>query len=80
MLSFLHIALSFPMKMHRSHEASTPQSYPCLIPQTHELPRCPICNKEVPLEVAKTDEDGHAIHEACYVLKLHLWEATKSEH
>jgi hypothetical protein len=68
------------VKMHRSYDASTSQSYPCLIPQTQQLPRCPICNKAVALETANTDEDGHAIHEECYILKLHLWEATKSEH
>jgi hypothetical protein len=27
---------------------------------------CPICDKPVKLETAKTDEDGHVIHEECY--------------
>jgi hypothetical protein len=34
------------------------------------LPTCPICNSLVPLETAKTDEYGVAIHEECYVLKV----------
>ena len=39
---------------------------PCLT----SLPLCPICNAPVPLETAKTDEEGTAIHEECYVLKV----------
>jgi hypothetical protein len=34
------------------------------------LPICAICSAAVPLETAKTDEDGAAIHEQCYVLKM----------
>lgn len=34
------------------------------------VPFCPICDKPVPLESAKTDEDGKAIHEDCYVSAL----------
>jgi hypothetical protein len=33
-------------------------------------PICSICHKPVPLNDAKTDEDGSAIHEACYLVKL----------
>ena len=33
-------------------------------------PICSICNKPVSLNSAKTDEDGTAIHEACYLVKL----------
>ena len=36
---------------------------------------CWLCNKEIPLEIAKTDEYGQAIHEDCYLLRLHLKEA-----
>jgi hypothetical protein len=43
---------------------------PVLIPQKPALPACPICNKEVLLETAKTDENGHALHEECYLLRL----------
>jgi hypothetical protein len=37
---------------------------------SNPLPICAICNAAVPLETAKTDEDGAAIHEPCYVLKM----------
>lgn len=35
-----------------------------------QTPICPICRKTVPLNIAKTDEDGNAIHEDCYLVKL----------
>ena len=37
-----------------------------------EFPVCPICNRHVVLETAKADEDGLAMHEECYLLKLRL--------
>jgi hypothetical protein len=42
------------------------------IPKRPTLPACPICNKEVQLETAKTDEVGRALHEECYLLRLNL--------
>jgi hypothetical protein len=33
-------------------------------------PLCSVCNKPVSLDNAKTDEDGAAIHEACYLVKI----------
>ena len=30
-------------------------------------PRCSICARGVTLELSKTDEQGRAVHEACYV-------------
>jgi hypothetical protein len=36
-----------------------------------KLPICPICNERVELESSKTDEYGKAIHEECYLIKLH---------
>lgn len=36
------------------------------------VPACAICNKPVPLEIAKADEDGQSVHEQCYVLRLQL--------
>ncbi|HLZ41137.1 MAG TPA: hypothetical protein VKQ11_09255 [Candidatus Sulfotelmatobacter sp.] len=33
-------------------------------------PFCLICNQPVPLETAKTNEDGHAVHEQCYLDKI----------
>ena len=37
-----------------------------------QTPLCLICNAPVPLETAKTDERGNAIHEECYLLKVRL--------
>ena len=37
-----------------------------------QSPVCPICQTPVPLEIAKTDEDGVAIHEQCYLFKVKL--------
>ena len=37
-----------------------------------KLPLCPICNTPVALESAKTDENGKATHEDCYLLKIGL--------
>jgi len=31
---------------------------------------CRICGKPTPLEAAKTDADGKAIHEECYALEV----------
>jgi hypothetical protein len=36
----------------------------------HKQLLCPICNKPVKLETAKSDEGGKAIHEECYLSKL----------
>jgi hypothetical protein len=33
---------------------------------------CSICGRLVPLEIAKVDEFGSAIHEECYALKMQL--------
>jgi hypothetical protein len=38
--------------------------------------RCSICDLLVPLELAKSDEYGRAIHEECYALKMQLKSAT----
>jgi anti-sigma regulatory factor (Ser/Thr protein kinase) len=44
------------------------------VPSIHrgkqQLPACCICNSPVPLETCKTDENGQAVHEECYVLKV----------
>ena len=34
------------------------------------LPLCSLCNEPVELETSKTDENGNAIHEECYVVKV----------
>ena len=41
---------------------------------------CRICGKPVSVETAKTDGDGKAIHEECYVLKVKLENATDDAH
>jgi hypothetical protein len=33
-------------------------------------PLCPICNKPIALETSKTDENGRAVHEDCYIKRL----------
>jgi hypothetical protein len=34
------------------------------------FPLCSLCNEPVDLRTAKTDENGKAIHEQCYALKM----------
>jgi hypothetical protein len=36
----------------------------------HPLLRCRICSQPVPVETAKTDDNGQAIHEVCYTNSL----------
>lgn len=43
---------------------------PGVTPRKPTLPVCTVCEKEVPLETARADEQGRAIHEACYLLRL----------
>ncbi len=40
------------------------------------LIRCSLCHMPVPLESSKTDENGKAVHEECYLLRLRLEHAT----
>jgi hypothetical protein len=40
----------------------------------HDWVSAMLCNAPVPLETAKTNEDGAAIHEQCYLLKVKLSE------
>jgi hypothetical protein len=39
-------------------------------PRNPSLLLCRICGKPLALEAAKTDDDGHPVHEDCYLLKL----------
>jgi hypothetical protein len=50
--------------------------YPDPLSVSNQPPVCPICHSPVPLETAKTDEQGAAIHEQCYLLKVKLSEQT----
>jgi len=36
---------------------------------------CRICGRPIPVEVAKTDSEGRALHEECYVLTIALEQA-----
>jgi len=33
-------------------------------------PPCPICDKPLELETSKTDENGRAVYEHCYIQQL----------
>jgi len=51
-------------------------SSPHLASSASGLIRCSLCDKPVPLESSKTDENGRAVHEECYALGLRLKQAT----
>jgi len=36
----------------------------------HSSLQCRICSKPVAVEIAKTDGDGQAVHEECYILSV----------
>jgi hypothetical protein len=42
-------------------------------------PSCPVCNEAVTLETSKTNEDGKAIHEECYVARVCEKQTVKTE-
>jgi hypothetical protein len=50
-----------------------------LVPNPPKGLRCALCDKAVSLETSKTDENGHAVHEECYVLKMRLKAETSHE-
>jgi len=52
------------------------QSSPQLASSEFALIRCALCQMPVPLESSKTDENGKAVHEQCYLLRLRLEQAT----
>ena len=52
------------------------QTGPQLVADEPALARCYLCDKPVPLEASKTDENGKAVHEECYWLKIRLREAS----
>jgi hypothetical protein len=41
-----------------------------IAPNTPLILHCRICHKPVPVETAKTDWEGQAIHEECYVISV----------
>jgi hypothetical protein len=40
------------------------------------FPICSVCNGPVELEISKTDDQGKAVHEECYVVKVTAKEKT----
>ena len=40
------------------------------MPAIAPLPICSLCDEPVQIETAKTDENGDAVHEDCYVVKM----------
>jgi hypothetical protein len=42
------------------------------------LTPCILCNNPVPLGSSKTNEDGKAVHEECYLLRMRLQRATSN--
>ncbi|HEY3974342.1 MAG TPA: hypothetical protein VGM18_15155 [Candidatus Sulfotelmatobacter sp.] len=50
----------------QSKEAKLPVSHPV----SHSVLHCAICSQPVPVETAKTDSHGRAIHEACYLFSV----------
>jgi hypothetical protein len=40
--------------------------------------KCRICRKPVPVETAKTDDRGQAVHEECYIVSLTQKPATST--
>ena len=47
------------MALQRRTRETSPQSF-----------LCSLCNKPVKLETSKTDEEGRAVHDQCYLAKL----------
>jgi len=41
---------------------------------------CRICGKPAAVETCKTDGDGKAVHEECYVLNVKIEQASKDGH
>ena len=67
----LEIDLVLELKTGRLRHSS-----PQLSSSESGLVRCSLCQMPVPLESSKTDENGKAVHEECYMLRLRLEQAT----
>jgi hypothetical protein len=46
------------------------------MPESRTSPLCFICHTPVELEISKTDENGRAVHERCYLRRLRQRQAT----
>ena len=54
----------------KSPQLQIPERFLDSVQSLSQFPLCLVCKTPVPLETAKTDERGEAIHEECYVLKV----------
>jgi hypothetical protein len=52
------------------------QTGPQLVPDEPRIARCFLCDKPVPLDASKSDENGKAVHEECYLLKVRVREVS----
>lgn len=55
------------------------QSSPPSVRDAFELPRCILCDNPVLLGSSKTDENGKAVHEECYLLRMRLKRAMSKD-
>jgi hypothetical protein len=55
------------------------QAAPSLVGNAFELTPCILCDNPVPLRSSKTDEEGKAVHEECYLLRMRLKRATSKD-
>ena len=66
----LHIPPPCPVSGRRSLVQSDNSHWRPSLPTISSFPICSLCNEAVEIETAKTDENGDAVHEECYVLKI----------
>lgn len=52
------------------HLPESQEARPQISRSLHNVLTCTICHQPVPVETAKTDGNGHAIHEECYLVSL----------
>jgi len=55
------------------------QAGPQFVRDAFEPPRCILCDNLVLLGSSKTDENGKAVHEECYLLRMQLKRATSKD-
>lgn len=55
------------------------QASPSSVRDRFELPRCILCGNPVLLGNSKTDENGKAVHDECYLLRMRLKRATSKD-
>lgn len=55
------------------------QAGPQVVRETSERQRCILCDNPVLLSSSKTDENGKAVHEECYLLRMRLRRAISKD-